>query len=94
MRTALLRETVDALSALDAEKLEELCAEAEALVAHRPEQSVQGAVEARALKQTLFELLRTTDENLRLLRELRGLRGKGLRREENEGLTGAARWVR
>lgn len=93
-----LRETIGALSVLDADKLEQLCTHAEALVANRSEATVRSAVDARALQRTLLELLRTTDANLRLLRELRDLRVIGLRSSENEALTGsptgAVRWVR
>jgi hypothetical protein len=94
----MLRETVDALSVLDAGRLEKICAEAEALVAEgRSEvrqQELRGAMEARALQRTLIELLRSTDANLRLLRELRGLRVNGIRKDDDTGLAGGDRWVR
>lgn len=89
-----LRESIDALSVLDADRLEQLCTEAEALVANRREECVRSAVDARALQRTLMELLRTTDANLRVLRELRELRVHGLREGRDEALTGAPRWVR
>ncbi|MDE1161725.1 MAG: hypothetical protein PW792_07230 [Acidobacteriaceae bacterium] len=92
MLTPLLQSSIDALSRLDAEKLEELCSEAETLVAEHREESLQGAVEARALKRTLFELLRTTDENLRLLRELRGMRVQGV--ASDDAPNGGPQWVR
>jgi hypothetical protein len=90
----VLEETIEALSVFDADRLEELCTEAEALLANRSEASVRSAVDARALQRTLMELLRTTDANLRVLRELRELRVRGLRSSDNEALTGAPRWVR
>jgi len=88
----LLENAVEALSVLDADRLEGLCAEAEALVANHREEAIRSAVEARALKRTLFELLRTTDANLRLLRELRDLRVTGLRSDDVPD--GGMRWVR
>lgn len=91
MLSPLLQQAVDALGGLDAERLEQLCGEVEALVRDRREECVQAAVETRALRRTLFELLRTTDSNLRLLRELRDLRIRSL---EVEGKLGDQRWVR
>jgi hypothetical protein len=81
----LLEQTLDALSCFDAERLEELAAQAEDMPVARP-------IEVRALRNTLCELLRSTDANLRLLRELRTLRVTGLRSDEYG--CGDVRWVR
>jgi hypothetical protein len=87
----LLRETISALSVLDGARLEQLCGEAEVLAQTSPQEPVRDAVEVRALQQTLMELLRTTDANLRLLRELRALRVSGV---GSDAEPGGVRWVR
>jgi hypothetical protein len=86
----LLREAIGALSVLDAVRLERLCERAEELARETPG-PVRDAVEARALQPTLMELLRTTDANLRLLRELRSLRVSGI---GSDAEPGAVPWVR
>jgi hypothetical protein len=89
--TKTLQSTIDALSLLDVSKLEQLCDEAEALVGSHRVESERGAFETRALQRTLLELLRSTDENLRVLRELRLRR---MRSDDNMSLGGSDRWAR
>ncbi len=76
---ALLQETLDALRVLDAERLERLAEEAEALQA-RCAAITERPLELRALRKTLLEVLRSTEGNLRVLRGLRA-QGEGLRWE-------------
>ena len=71
----LLRSTLDALSTLDANRLERLGDEAEVLANESGPLSLREHENARVLQHTLAELLRNTDANLRLLRELRETRG-------------------
>lgn len=57
-------------------------------------QEKAGTIHARALKNTLCELLRTTDANLRLLRQLRDMRVTGLAIDDYSSAAGGPRWVR
>lgn len=84
---SLLRETIAALSVLDAERLESTCAQAERMAEAK---QAAPAGSTRALQHTLAQLLASTDANLRLLRELQR-RGPGT--GENDG-PGGMRWVR
>lgn len=86
----LLGETVDALSRLDAKRLERLASQAET-VSLPISCSERKTVEVRALRNTLLELLRTTDENLRLLRGLQRTRVAGLG-EASAPMYGGSPW--
>lgn len=87
----LLESTIDALSVWDTERLEQLVEEAEALrsrcaaISERP-------LELRAMRQTLHDLLRSTEGNLRVLNGLRGLRSRGL--DQDRGGYEEFRWLR
>lgn len=87
----IVRETISALSVLDAQRLLQLCDEAEALARTKSRTAPRDGVEVRALQNTLLELMRTTDANLRLLRELRALRVRGV---GSDATPGGVRWVR
>lgn len=71
---------------------EELKSDAQT-VAKDPQQ-IAGTIHVAALKNTLCELLRTTDANLRLLRQLREMRVMGLADDAYGHPSGGARWVR
>ncbi|MFC6644308.1 hypothetical protein ACFQBQ_01615 [Granulicella cerasi] len=92
MLKPLLQQSITALGQMDAERLEALCEQAEDLRSQTSGAGDLPVAEVSALKQTLFELLRTTDENLRVLRELRGLRASGLSGDASQD--GELRWVR
>jgi len=85
--STLLESTIEALSVMDAERLEQLAEEAEALrsrcatISERP-------LELKAMRQTLQGLLRTTEGNLRVLYGLRGLSPREL------GMDEGLRWER
>lgn len=89
----VLHGTIAGLSMLDVQKLESHCAEAEALLGNSHVASQPNA-ETAALRNTLRELLDSTDANLRLLRELRALRARGRRNLDDTGFEVGSRWAR
>lgn len=90
--TALLRNTIDALAHADAHRLETLAVAADAL-SYDPGE-VHNSIEMGSLLGTLLQLLRTTDENLRLLRGLQHVQVRGLNFEADAASYGGVAWVR
>ena len=87
LASTMLRDTIDALGRLDVERLESLADQAERISEAEKQRST---IELAALCETLVELLRTTDENLRLLRGLHHARLSGLAMDPRSG---GAEWA-
>ena len=88
----LLRNTIDALARLDAERLEALAAEAERCSGTSASAGLRLTVEVRALRDSLLEVLRTTDENRRLLRGLHQAQLRGLAAQADVPSCGGVAW--
>lgn len=87
LASTVLRETIEALGRMDVDRLESLADQAERISEAEKQRST---IELAALRETLVELLRTTDENLRLLRGLHHARLDGLAMDARRG---GAEWA-